>query len=799
MDTLVFRANLFAERENNKVEIGFLNGLKFKLNGEFIEVNNQILGDSKSFSEFVNNIKSLTGWNCFTGFDFTYRYVNKDNNIDVTLTCKDFVIRFNESDDVSTDGAEFYFNPNFPSVNGALHTEMKAFMYDDYYLNGFDGNGGIGGGESGDATDEGWNDGFDSDNEYTEDNEYGCSDYEIWRGHDNWINAFDYIKNQLFKYNYNNQEHLHILKMKYWALDGDLMDEEKEAGLTDNDVNHPLNHNAVLQNELTFLDKYIRTKDKKLDKYEVNFSSLVRNRKTQLRSFLKQKDPETNKRYEAWQQDYSSRPTSLTTGQFDSLYNLYKVKEKAGELSDAFEITSKLADSYIDFKKVIQEIAIANSKSPAEMDEDIRKSAREEKQKEDVHFVKEMRRAHEEIIDLVKSVKPDEPSADDLGFPSFDDETGGSSVEIDGEIVICNFPTIRVDVSEIKNDSSHKGAIIEELGEGGYRFKTKYGDDLITDFELPAPDLRKYKNSVKPFFDGEVEWNFDNWLYAYYFVATINSSSSSGGSNAPQYEETDLSEEEAKAESEKNQEEVKKQQEAENALINSSSLKIIAYRGDVIDGVAKKNPSKNTICIGVSNLPKNNENVIFMFWTDNKTIDQYGNILDKSSWSGSLPLFAGGFQMSGCIGTTVLVSAPNSCTKVGCKTISGSELAIATINRISGSSTRSLNESQISLYSSDGDSSEPVYYLKPLGVDKDSFNAKQRARFDELNRRWVNFNELRERQIANTGTRVQLESMFDAESIDVRPDLKKTLCERKKEKKNVTNILKEICLYNEFK
>jgi len=63
----------------------------------------------------------------------------------------------------------------------------------------------------------------------------------------------------------------------------------------------------------------------------------------------------------------------------------------------------------------------------------------------------------------------------------------------------------------------------------------------------------------------------------------------------------------------------------------------------------------------------------------------------------------------------------------------------------------------------------------------------------------MNFNELRERQMANIGSRYQLEAMFNAEVNDIKENMKKVLKDRKEEKENIINILKDICLYSEFK
>lgn len=460
------------------------------------------------------------------------------------------------------------------------------------------------------------------------------------RGQDNWINAHDYIMNQLFKYDYNNEEHLHLLKLKFWVLDDEIL---KEEGLIDNDYDNSLNHKEILKNELTFLDRYIRTKDKKLEKDEESFSTLVRERKIAQRDFVNEINPETGKKYEKWEQEYSNRPTTLSNAQFQNIYNEYKKKEKAGELSSAYEITSKLDSITIDNRKAQWETSIMLYVKPEIQEETLKVSASEEKKKEDIHFVKEMNRAHEELIRIIKELVPEDPQ-EILGIKPKEEEDKDEDSSSDdtttklpppvitGTTVICNFPTMRVNVGEKKNDPSHKGLIIEQLGEGGYRFRTKLAEDLVTDFELPPPDLDLYTNSVNPFLDNSVEWGFDDWLYAYYY--TITTTSVEGGTDGD----------------------------------SSPEIKVTS-----------------------------------------------------------------------------------------------------------------------------------TSYLKPLGIDKNSLSPEKRARFDELNKRWRNLNELRERQMSNIGSRYQLESMFNASVPDIMSDLKKVFNDRKEEKENITRILRDFCLFGEFK
>lgn len=477
------------------------------------------------------------------------------------------------------------------------------------------------------------------------------------RGFDNWLNSFDYIKNQLLIYDYNNINHFHILKMKFWILDDSIKNEEN---LIDNDVKNPLNHRESLKNELVFLDKYIRTKDKKLIKDEENYHSFCRNRKSQLRDFISRKKPNSNIRYQDWEQDYSSRPSLLIDSQFDQLYYIYKRKEKSGELLSAFDILDKIDDITIDNRTYMQESSILLYIEPSIQEQTIRNSAIKEKQKEDIHFVWEMNRAHEEIIFQILEIKPDiEKEIEKIEGPKDDTPLNpGDPPKIiktisDASIVICNFPTIRDNVGESKNDPTHRGMIIEQLGTGGYRFSTKDGKDLKTYFKLPDELLNidesnnsenlTYINEMNIFLEGEVEWDFNDWEYGMF--CTITETTQQAPSENPE-------------------------------------------------------PTRNVRNIESTVPPE------------------------------PIP------------------------PKV------------------------SIN-------------------LLKLNINKSSLTNIDR--FNVLCKRWINLNELRERQMMLTGTRVQLESMFNATVPYMKDQMIKVFNDRKEEKINITNILKDFCLFGEFK
>lgn len=84
-------------------------------------------------------------------------------------------------------------------------------------------------------------------------------------------------------------------------------------------------------------------------------------------------------------------------------------------------------------------------------------------------------------------------------------------------------------------------------------------------------------------------------------------------------------------------------------------------------------------------------------------------------------------------------------------------------------------------------------YLTSLGVTKNSLSPADEARFDVLNTRWINENNLREYQILDTGTRNIIESMCDAEIPLLKPSKESHLADKKEQKKNYTEILQEQC------
>lgn len=118
------------------------------------------------------------------------------------------------------------------------------------------------------------------------------------RNQDNYTNSKQYILEQLVPYsNLDVQsEDFNILKMKLWAVDGPIREEEYIGGETpDQDVDSPMNHWGDLQNDLVYLDRYIRTEDDQLetDPPEKDFNEFWDQRIENKERFIsREKDPE---------------------------------------------------------------------------------------------------------------------------------------------------------------------------------------------------------------------------------------------------------------------------------------------------------------------------------------------------------------------------------------------------------------------------------------------------------------------------------------------------------------------------
>lgn len=314
-----------------------------------------------------------------------------------------------------------------------------------------------------------------------------------FRGNDNYNNSLQYIQEQLYPLNYNNTEDFNTLKMKIWVLDGPVRQEEmEEDGSTpDIDVTQPFNHWETLLNDLTYLDKYIRTEDDLLEENEENFDMFWERRIQQKSKFLNTiKDEETGEYYQDYEQAYNQRPTLLKKDDFETLYGLYKEKEENGEWAKALDIVGKITGYCIDIESFRAEQAVLNDIPPEEMESQLKVKAEENIEINDRNYVNEMQDIHDELLNIIISTNPSTEA----------DPEDPESTSITAEYLI-NLPTKRQMVS-IDNNDTHKGVIIETSGlqQGGYRFV--YRNTLGSSVSPP---------SVSPYDDGG-SWNKFNEL-----------------------------------------------------------------------------------------------------------------------------------------------------------------------------------------------------------------------------------------------------------------------------------------------
>lgn len=328
----------------------------------------------------------------------------------------------------------------------------------------------------------------------------------MYRNNDNWINAYDYIKNQLMVRDYSNSIDLNFLKMKLWVLDGPPMDDDIEDGYIDMDVSNPGNHWASLNNELIFFDRYVRTEDDVLEDNEQTFGQLKASRLAGQASWISL----GNKDYE---QSYSSRPTLITDEQFSELYVLYKQKENNGELTSVFQLIEKPIDDYtIDQYKDSQEYLIDNYKTPAQMEAELIERAEAERKKNDDNYVLEMNRARDEMWEIILSnkptiVEPPDMIEDPLSPGDYITNPNGWGSY---SLVVVNFVSERLYVGLTPGDSSHRGIIAND---GGYKFQDydEYGNGGVSYDPLIS-------NLVSGHKVGELEWSPDDWKWCIYYT-----------------------------------------------------------------------------------------------------------------------------------------------------------------------------------------------------------------------------------------------------------------------------------------
>ncbi len=375
------------------------------------------------------------------------------------------------------------------------------------------------------------------------------------RNQDNYINSKQYIIEQLFPYsNADNQsEDFNTLKMKIWVIDGPVRLEEYVNGETpDKDVESPMNHWATLQNDLVYLDRYIRTKDNTLiqDPPEANFDELWEQRIKGKERFLNtEKEPGVF--YQDWEQKYNQRPTLLSKDDYEELYQSFKTKETLGEWETSFDITKKITDYVIDIESKQAEDAIESNQTPAEIKTKLDENADDNVNKNDYNYVVEMNKFYDELWDIVQSVKPGEPEEwvlgqlYELGSISFvelehykcilehtstEDNEPGTGIDwemhwelMEGveeiQLILANVPTKRVQIVLIEGHSSHKGPIIESQGTGGYRFQYRMASDGSTislPVTPPVPPATWSPTLVTDLL-GELEDNWNDWVYAQYY------------------------------------------------------------------------------------------------------------------------------------------------------------------------------------------------------------------------------------------------------------------------------------------
>lgn len=446
----------------------------------------------------------------------------------------------------------------------------------------------------------------------------------INRGNDNFISSYDYLKNQLFVYDYNDSDHRHILKLKIWTLDGPLTQAEINEGLEDKDVSNPVNHYESLLNELTYLDKYIRTQDELLGDTEPNFDKFSGTREKNYDRWIKKiKDEDTGEFYQDWEQAYNQRVTLITDAQFQELYTLYKQKESNGELTSTEDIIYSVSRDNLDKTASNQESTISMTDPPEETEAQLFDSGEVEAGNEDDNLVKEMNIAFDELREIILTLAPEVPEGPATEIPDPEWDGIGEQEMIPNpiqwsanEITCVNMPTKREYVGHAKNHSSHKGMIIEQLQEGGYRFTYKTSD-LLTIYSIDKEDPNLVISVSGDLFN-QLEQNFDSWFYAHFYTE------------------------------------------------------------------------------------------------------------------------------------------------------------------------------------SDSEAGTSTSYFKPLGIDFTNLSNEQKVRHDELNARWTNANNTRENIIMNSGTRIRVESMFNAEIPDLKPEHERHLTDRVDQKELTINILRERTLFGEF-
>lgn len=340
------------------------------------------------------------------------------------------------------------------------------------------------------------------------------------RNEDNYIDAHDFVMTQLAPYDYSDPDHLHVLKLKVWALDGPLT--SADGSLVDDDVLDPVDHYNSLMNELTFVDRYYRTVVDELEEDESTYSELVRERNESMQDFLTTaRDDGTFP--EDWEMPYRQRPLLMSDAQVAELADVVAGKVLADEIYGAFELVTKPTSDNIDVLTAQQDMAIEMSMTPSQTEASALAAGLAELAREDRDNVIEMNNAHDEIVSIVSSYAPPAPAgpAEDIVDPEWDGVGDEADNMIpnpiqweDSKVVIVNFPTRREQVSEVKNHPSHKGMINDVMSTGGYRFVYRLAGSLSP----VVLDRANMVSSISPDKYNQVEWDHSAWLYAHYYV-----------------------------------------------------------------------------------------------------------------------------------------------------------------------------------------------------------------------------------------------------------------------------------------
>ncbi len=368
------------------------------------------------------------------------------------------------------------------------------------------------------------------------------------RDADNWVNAHDYLINQILIYDYSNEADRHKLMMKFWVLDSTFLEEE---GILDEDILAPKDHMKSLLNELGFLDIYVRTKNNTLKYSEKTFDQLVAYRIQNANRWVNtvnksscevELDEDGVPRVVAdsyrlnydYELPYPSRPTLLSVDQFEEIYQLYQVKAASGELSSVMSILTSITDYNLNHEMVAAERAVKSYEIKQGTHSESAVSGQLKIPNIDYNYVTEMRAMFGELWAIVQSllvsvVTPTPPPPTVPGPPN--PITGDPTIIpnpitwSDMVLAIAGFPQNRVYVKAVSGDSSHKGIL--QIGEG-YRFRFLNTDGTVND-TIPDPTAEdcEIDNIDQGIQYGDPEWEVSNFNYVFYYVENDADSGSS--------------------------------------------------------------------------------------------------------------------------------------------------------------------------------------------------------------------------------------------------------------------------------